>query len=85
MWLKKKYISATFSTMLPCSATKRQIVLPGMRGSGAYRTYQVNFPLHHALLPPLDVYFMPEMKCLSSGGTFPSHHQVTNSKIAQLP
>lgn len=56
-----------------------------MHGSGAVRTYQVIFPVHHALLPPLDVYFMPEMKCLRSGGTFPSHHQVINSNIAQLP
>lgn len=82
---KKNVVLLHFLQCYHLLLQKDKLSYQDMHGSGAIRTYQVIFPVHHALLPPLDVYFMPEMKCLRSGGTFPSHHQVINSNIAQLP
>lgn len=82
---KKNVVLLHFLQCYHLLLQKDKLSYQDMHGSGAVRTYQVIFPVHHALLPPLDVYFMPEMKCLRSGGTFPSHHQVINSNIAQLP
>lgn len=82
---KKNVVLLHFLQCYHVLLQKDKLPYQDMHGSGAVRTYQVIFPVHHALLPPLGVYFMPEMKCLRSGGTFPSHHQVINSKITQLP